>query len=71
MENDLITAAVVVIGVPAVLVGYILLTERLIQALPERRQGTIRPWFWIAPAIAFGSRGATRRPSRPRRTTPL
>lgn len=53
MANDLFTAAVVVIGVPAVLVGYILLTERLIQALPERRQGSIRPWFWIAPAVAF------------------
>ena len=51
--DDLITAAIVVIGVPAVLVGYILLTERLIQALPERRQGSIRPWFWIAPAVAF------------------
>ena len=53
MTNDLITAAIVVIGVPAVLVGYILLAERLIQALPERRQGRVRPWFWIAPAVAF------------------
>jgi alpha-glucoside transport system permease protein len=51
--NDLVTAAVVVIGVPAVLVGYILLTERLIQLLPERRQGSVRPWFWIAPAVVF------------------
>jgi alpha-glucoside transport system permease protein len=51
--NDLVTAAIVVIGVPAVLVGYILLTERLIQLLPERRQGSVRPWFWIAPAVAF------------------
>jgi alpha-glucoside transport system permease protein len=53
MEERLITAAIVLFGVPAVLVGYILLTERLIQALPERRQGRIRPWFWIAPALAF------------------
>jgi alpha-glucoside transport system permease protein len=53
MQNDLITAAIAVIGVPAVLVGYILLTERLIQALPERRQGRLRPWFWIAPASLF------------------
>ena len=51
--NDLITAAVVVIGVPAVLVGYILLAERLVQLLPERRQGSVRPWFWIAPAVLF------------------
>jgi alpha-glucoside transport system permease protein len=53
MDNDLVNAAVAVIGVPAVLVGYILLSERLIQALPEQRQGKARPWFWIAPALAF------------------
>jgi alpha-glucoside transport system permease protein len=53
MEERLITAAIVVFGVPAALVGYILLTERLIAALPEQRQGRIRPWFWIAPALAF------------------
>jgi alpha-glucoside transport system permease protein len=53
MEERLITAAIVLFGVPAALVGYILLTERVIQALPERRQSRIRPWFWIAPALAF------------------
>jgi alpha-glucoside transport system permease protein len=53
MSDQLITAAVVVFGVPAALVGYILLTERLIQVFPERRQGRLRPWFWIAPALAF------------------
>jgi alpha-glucoside transport system permease protein len=53
MEARLITAAIVVFGVPAALVGYILLTERLIRAFPESRQGRIRPWFWIAPALAF------------------
>ena len=51
--NDLITAAVVVFGVPAALVGYILLAERIIQAFPERRQGRIRPWIWVVPALAF------------------
>jgi alpha-glucoside transport system permease protein len=51
--NDLITAAIVVIGVPAVLVGYILVAERLVQLLPEKRQGSVRPWFWIAPAVLF------------------
>jgi len=53
VDDQLITAAIVVIGVPAALVGYILLTERLIQVFPERRQGRLRPWFWIAPALAF------------------
>jgi alpha-glucoside transport system permease protein len=51
--DELVTAVIVVFGVPAVLVGYILLTERLIQAFPERRQGRLRPWFWVTPAIAF------------------
>ena len=51
--DQLITAIVAVVGVPAALVGYILLTERLIQVLPEKRQGRIRPWFWIAPAVLF------------------
>ena len=53
MEERLVTAAIVLFGVPAALVGYILLTERVIAALPEKRQGRIRPWFWIAPAVAF------------------
>jgi alpha-glucoside transport system permease protein len=53
MEDRLITAAIVLFGVPAALVGYILLCERLIKALPEKRQGRVRPWLWIAPALAF------------------
>jgi alpha-glucoside transport system permease protein len=51
--DQLVTAVIVVLGVPAVLVGYILGIERVIQTLPERRQGSIRPWFWIAPALLF------------------
>jgi hypothetical protein len=38
MDDRIITAAVVSVGVPAVLVGYILVTEWLIKLLPERRQ---------------------------------
>lgn len=53
MDERLITALIVVFGVPAVLVGYILLTERLIQTQPEHRQGRIRPWIWIAPGLLF------------------
>jgi alpha-glucoside transport system permease protein len=53
MDDQLVTAVIVVLGVPAALVGYILLTERLIQTFPERRQGRLRPWFWVAPAVAF------------------
>jgi alpha-glucoside transport system permease protein len=53
MDERLITAVIVVFGVPAILVGYILLTERLLQAVPERRQASIRPWIWVAPALLF------------------
>ena len=53
MDDRLITALIVVIGVPAVLFGYIALTERLIQLVPERVQGRIRPWFWLAPGLLF------------------
>ncbi len=53
MDDRLITAAIVLFGVPAVLVGYILLTERALRSLPERHQGRIRPWIWISPAFAF------------------
>ena len=53
MDNDLINAAIAVVGVPAVLVGYILLTERLIRLVPAKRQDRVRPWFWIAPAVLF------------------
>lgn len=53
MDQRLITAAIVVFGVPAVLVGYIWLTERILRVMPERRQGRFRPWIWIAPALLF------------------
>jgi len=53
MDQRLITAAIVVLGVPAVLVGYIWLTERILRVMPEQRQGRIRPWIWIAPALLF------------------
>jgi alpha-glucoside transport system permease protein len=49
--DRLITAVIVVVGVPAVLVGYILASERLLQLVPERRQRRIRPWIWLAPAL--------------------
>src|SRR4051812_27617325 len=51
MDARIITALVVVIAVPAVLAGYILLTERAIALAPEGRQDAIRPWIWVAPAL--------------------
>jgi alpha-glucoside transport system permease protein len=51
MESKIITAVVVVIAVPVVLVGYILLVERVLRLAPERNQPTLRPWLWILPAL--------------------
>jgi alpha-glucoside transport system permease protein len=53
MDDRLTTALIVVIGVPAVLFGYIAITERLIRLAPARWQDRLRPWVWLFPAIAF------------------
>lgn len=53
MDSRLVTAIEVVIGVPVVLIAYIWLTERLVTAVPEPWGRRMRPWLWIAPAVAF------------------
>ena len=53
MDDQLLTALIVVIGVPAVLIGYIILTEQVLRVVPDKRRGRIRPWLWLAPALAF------------------
>jgi len=53
MADKLITAAIVVVGVPAVLVGYIWATEQVLRVLPEGRKPRVRPWLWLGPALAF------------------
>jgi alpha-glucoside transport system permease protein len=53
MDPRLITAIIVVVGVPAVLIGYIWLTEQVLRPIPDKRRGTLRPWLWLAPALLF------------------
>ncbi len=53
MENRWLMAAIVLVGVPLVIVGYIVLTERVLRLLPPSRRDGIRPWLWLAPALAF------------------
>ena len=53
MDSRLITAIEVVVGVPAVLIAYIWVTERLVTLLPDRWQPRVRPWLWLAPALGF------------------
>jgi alpha-glucoside transport system permease protein len=53
MDSRLVTAIIVVVGVPAVLVGYIWATEQVLKLFSERLKPRIRPWLWLAPALAF------------------
>jgi alpha-glucoside transport system permease protein len=47
------TLIAVVVGVPAVLVGYIVGLEFLVRRLPEEARPGVRPWIWVAPALLF------------------
>jgi len=53
--EQFITAIGAVIFVPLVLLGYIILGERVVERLPERLQIWIRPYFWALPAIGFAT----------------
>jgi alpha-glucoside transport system permease protein len=53
VDPRLFNAVVVVIGVPATLVGFILGVEWLLRFLPSRAQPRLRPWLWLTPALAF------------------
>lgn len=44
---------VALVGVPAILVGYIVQAEQTLLHLPVKGQSRLRPWMWIAPALAF------------------
>ena len=47
------TVIVALIGVPAVLVAYIVLTEHSVLHFPVGGQRRVRPWLWLAPALVF------------------
>lgn len=51
MDPRVITALIAVIGVPVLLVAYILFIERLLLFAPQRRQASLRPWLWLLPGI--------------------
>ena len=53
MDPRLGTALIVLVGVPAVIVGYIYGTELLLRSAPERLKPRVRPWLWLAPALLF------------------
>ena len=51
--QDIPTLLGVIIGVPAVLVGYIVGAEFLVRRLPDKNRPQVRPWIWVGPAIAL------------------
>jgi alpha-glucoside transport system permease protein len=53
MDDRILTAAIVVLGVPAALVGYIVLVEAALRPFGTRAAQRIRPWLWLAPALAL------------------
>ncbi len=53
MDSRLLLAVVVIIGVPAVVIGYILAMEQLLKLAPDAVQPKIRPWLWMLPALLF------------------
>lgn len=53
MDPRIVNALVVVVGVPATLVGFILIVEALLRFLSPRAQTRLRPWLWLLPALGF------------------
>jgi alpha-glucoside transport system permease protein len=51
--QDIPTLLVVILGVPAVLIGYIVGAEFLVRRLPDKNRPQVRPWIWVGPALAF------------------
>jgi len=50
-ESPLVMALVVIVGVPAVMVGYVVLTEQLLRLVSHAWRERIRPWLWVGPAL--------------------
>jgi alpha-glucoside transport system permease protein len=53
--DRIITAVGATVGIPLLVLGYIVLGERVLERLPARLQTWIRPYFWALPAIGFAT----------------
>src|SRR5437763_1041888 len=51
--GDIPTLLAVVLGVPAVLVAYIVGGEFLVRRLPDKNRPQVRPWIWVGPALVL------------------
>lgn len=55
MDDRIVTAAIAVIGVPLLLVGYIQFGEWALERIPRRIAARMRPYVWVFPAVAFAT----------------
>jgi alpha-glucoside transport system permease protein len=53
LYQDVPALVVVIVGVPAILVGYIVGGEFLVRRLPDKQRPRVRPWIWVGPALLF------------------
>lgn len=53
LDNRVVLGLIVLIGVPAVLIGYVIVVERIVGRLTVRVGARIRPWLWVLPALGF------------------
>lgn len=51
--NNLLMIPIVVVGVPAATISYVTLIETLLKYLSDHTQRLLRPWLWLAPALAL------------------
>ena len=51
--SDIPTLVSVIVGVPLVLVGYIVGAEFLVRRLPDKNRPQVRPWIWVGPALVL------------------
>lgn len=51
--QDIPTLLAVIVGVPAVLIGYIVGAEFLVRRLPDKNRPQVRPWIWVGPALVM------------------
>src|SRR5690242_16537361 len=51
MDPRIPTAIIVIVGVPATVIGYIVLVEQLLKLASDRVRARLRPWLWVLPAL--------------------
>ncbi len=55
MDTRVLTAIEAVVGIPLVLAGYLLISERLLRLVPMHLRKRIRGYVWVGPGVAFAT----------------